>query len=115
MADIEALAARLEQAGPESQAELLREVGDFLLQGNWTVHGSFNHMLDCGAYLSAAEMLVPEGWTYEITHWVDGSSAVVCQYNPGDAPDGEGGAATSSYALAAASLRASIVGNRHAD
>ena len=30
-----------------------------------TQAGRFTAMLDCGAYLSAAEMLVPEGWTYD--------------------------------------------------
>lgn len=68
------LATRLEQAGPESQAELLREAYEAIfgfspkhdewygIEPEQRAQGRyFTAMLDCGAYLSAAEMLVTDG------------------------------------------------------
>ena len=41
----------------------------------------FIAMLDCGAYLSAAEMLAPEGWCWQVTQpWHNNCSASV--WNP---------------------------------
>lgn len=43
------------------------------------------------ASLDAAMTLVPEGWCFEIYRWISGEGeALVCQYNPGDPPDGGG-------------------------
>lgn len=65
------LITRIESAGPDEQRELLEKVWQELHflggdpEGEWDscrLCQRFHNMLDAEAYLSAAEMLVPEGW-----------------------------------------------------
>lgn len=137
MTTLSELADRLEQAGPEDQAGLLREVfvavfpkpesylqacsrpnetDEYLLslaeriKDRVTMWHRFVAMLDCGAYLSAAKMLMPAGMTF----YVDTGTSIgvsdchACVWNVENRLQ-QGGcksASTDSYALAAACCRA---------
>lgn len=114
------LPTRCEAAGAGEQRALLEEAGRELYgvssAFNWP---RFTTMLDAEAYLSAAEMLVPEGWT-DVRNYhrkmSDGSLHAYAEIGF-DHLDmcltAEGRAATPALALAAASLRAK--GENNAD
>lgn len=114
--DTEALATRIEQAGPESQAELLgdafdaihAEEGDDWSAATQTDYGRFTAMLDCGAYLSAAEMFVPDGYDWIVGHTNNGLT--IYAEVGGTGGDFTRFASTPALALAAACLRAAIAG-----
>lgn len=58
------LATRIEAAQPGQEDDLLEELWDACSHawGGYKVRARFRKMLDAEAWLSAVEMLVPEGW-----------------------------------------------------
>lgn len=125
MTDIAALVDRLEQAGPESQAELLKEAWLIIHHGGYEPEGEwdgcrkcdrFTAMLDCGAYVSAAEMLVDrEGDWPQVTYMGPNPNnrnqrhRIELWPKGGNKPH-KRHANTWALALAAACLRAAIAG-----
>lgn len=125
---LENLATRLEQAEHESQAELLREAFEALHPWGEPVHSpyfgesrtrplaalrkkvSFTAMLDIGAYLSAAEILVRSEHGFRVEHFGEGK-ACACVWPRARRPALCPEATTAALALAAACVRAALSEN----
>jgi len=120
------LSSRMEQASPEQQRELLEEAAKAIHPEPW-LWARFLKFLDCGAYESAALMLVPEGAQLAIyTDWAltagypknpDGSVTItddmprgvwVRSYGWGEFENIDGEARTMALALAAFAIRAAL-------
>ena len=109
------LAERIEQAGPDDQRELLELAwrklrGDEYVRTGINLFYVFQELLDVEAYLSAAEMLVPDGLVFSVMTDFDrpGKARVWGSVLPGQVLDRgwSAEASTPALALAAACLRA---------
>lgn len=105
----EALIGRIEAAGVEQQAGLLREAATVLLG---SVPDRMNRMLAAEAWESAAMMLVPNGYAWAFTNIKGGGyerrDFSACSAALGDLSGNpiHANAATPALALASAALRA---------
>lgn len=113
MTDLTTLADRVEAGTVEMQRELLKSVADHLwgfafapenmCPDNWVKRwASFDRKLEAEAYVDAAMMLKPDGWTWSIAS--NGYAEV--RHPRFRTRDCEGRAETPALALAAAALRA---------
>ena len=110
---------RIETTGPDQQRELLVEayemlhaepdaIRDGVAWGEWHNRRRYaRQKIDAGAYLSAAETLVPEGWGWGAGNCSEKDDSWASVTSPhGDCLDYDAYASTPALALLAAILRA---------
>ena len=105
------LITRIEAAGPEDQRALLVEAWDIIHPRSTAFDldkwHRFTGMITHFAYLSAAEMLVPEGWGWGAGNCSEKDDSWASVTSPhGDCLDYDAYASTPALALLAAILRA---------
>jgi hypothetical protein len=103
MTNLLTLAAQIEQATEDQQAELIRMAATAILG---SVPDRMNRALSAEAYESAAILLAPAGYTWTI--YGDGCAGVCPRHDDDDIADGSEWAATPALALAAACCRAVV-------
>ena len=66
------LIKRCEEAGADQEGTLVQEALDLARDRGWIARDTWDqgmHMLEAGAYESAALLLVPEGWQWEMASY----------------------------------------------
>lgn len=111
--DLTALAARMQEAQADEQETLLIQAWAVIGTSMGEPYNRFCWMIEAGSFESAALMLVPQGWGYQMKQYADDDDAEAIIWGGGGFdPSLTSDARSPALAIASAALLAHVENSR---